>query len=112
MDKYHQLADLLLEVEMVMRQEQLWDIPEPSPQAFTSVEPFCIDTMQFDQWVKFVMLERYKNLIATQQDLPTHSNIAPVVEMYFQQQQSHVITRVVKAFVQLDEFINAQSHKN
>ncbi|TBR45030.1 YqcC family protein [Marinomonas agarivorans] len=109
MEKYHQLADLLLELEMMMRQEALWDIPMPSPEAFMSQEPFCIDTMSFSQWVKFVMLERYKQIIEQKMALPPHSEIAPIADMYFQQQTESVKRKVLTMFMRLDRFINDQN---
>lgn len=106
MEKYYQLADLLLELEMVMRQENLWDMPQPSPQDLDSKEPFCIDTMGFDQWLRFVMIERYKVMIEQKQVLPSHSNITPIADMFFKQQINRHPDRVLVVLKKFDQVIN------
>lgn len=78
-----QVADCLLRIEMELRQLQLWESVRPPEEAFASTEPFCIDTLEFSQWLQFVFLERMSMLIECGQSLPAVSGIAPMAEEYF-----------------------------
>lgn len=85
--RYARLADAVLEIEREMRLLSLW-IPEdsdevPSEEDLASTQPFCIDTLEFPQWVQFVLLVRVRRLIETGADLPEKSDIAPMAEEYF-----------------------------
>lgn len=84
---YALLADAVLEVEQEMRQLALW-IPEgsseePPEEALASTQPFCIDTLEFPQWIQFVLLVRVRGLIEAGAALPERSDIAPMAEEYF-----------------------------
>lgn len=82
LEKYHRLADLLLELEMVLRKTDLWEMDVPSEQDLTSQEPFCIDTMNFLQWLKFILLPTFKSMIESHASLPSQCNISPMAEEY------------------------------
>ena len=78
-----QVADCLLRIEMELRQLQLWELERPPEEAFSSTEPFCIDTLAFTQWLQFVFLERMAMMVESGQPLPAVSGIAPMAEEYF-----------------------------
>lgn len=78
-----QVADRLLGIEIELRRLQLWEHERPPAEAFHSTEPFCIDTLEFTQWVQFVFLERMKFIIESAQPLPEVSGIAPMAEEHF-----------------------------
>lgn len=82
------LADVVLEIEREMRQLDLWTPPEspdvPSLDALASTQPFCLDTLEFPQWLQFVLLVRIRELIEAGAALPERSDIAPMAEEYFQ----------------------------
>jgi len=102
LDKHHKLADLLLNLEKVMRQVNVWEMPEPSQQALASQQPFCIDSMGFDQWLKFVMLERFKILLAQGSTLPSTSNIAPMAQEFYKTQNKVAKGLIVQALEAID----------
>ena len=106
MDKYHQLADLLLQLEMTMRSVNVWEMTQPSEQDLESREPFCIDTIGFDQWLRFVMIERYKTIIEEQLPFPNHSNITPIAEMFFKQNTNISVMGILVVLADFDRFIN------
>ncbi len=83
LEKYLRLADLLLELEMILRKVDLWEMEEPSAQDLTSQEPFCIDTMSFLQWLKFILMPTFKNMIESHAGLPVQCNITPMAEESF-----------------------------
>lgn len=78
-----QVADGLLSIETEMRRLELWQGERPPETAFQSTEPFCLDTLDFTQWVQFVFLERMKQIIENGQALPVSSGIAPMAEEHF-----------------------------
>ena len=106
MQKHHKLADLLLNLEMVMRQQGVWQMPEPSEQDLASEQPFCIDTMDFDQWLRFVMLERFKPILAQGLPLPTPSNIASMAQTFYQGQGNGSNSAVIAALEAIDSCLN------
>ncbi len=77
------VADCLLGIEMELRQLGVWESERPPADAFTSSEPFCLDTLAFTQWIQFVFLERMKLIIENGHPLPLVSGIAPMAEEYF-----------------------------
>ncbi|MBW7469428.1 YqcC family protein [Marinobacter sp. M216] len=82
-DQVGQVADSLLRIEMELRQLGLWDEEPPSPEAMQSTQPFCIDTLEFTQWIQFVFVERMKVIIQNDHPLPAVSGIAPMAEEHF-----------------------------
>ena len=84
--KYHtQVASLLIDIESTMRNSELWSDQRPSDAALMSQEPFCIDTLSFNQWLQFVFIEKMNALISARQQLPEKCDIAPMAEEYFGQ---------------------------
>ncbi len=82
-DHIGQVADSLLQIEMELRQLGMWEAERPSPEAFQSTQPFCIDTLEFTQWLQFVFVERMKVIIEQGHPLPAVSGMAPMAEEYF-----------------------------
>jgi uncharacterized protein YqcC (DUF446 family) len=78
------LQSLLMDLEAELRVAGLWAEQSPPEFAFASEEPFCIDTMEFAEWLQFVFLARLQFLIEQQQELPSRCGIAPYAEMYWQ----------------------------
>jgi uncharacterized protein YqcC (DUF446 family) len=82
-EQLDQVTDHLLQIEIELRRLDAWEAEAPPTSAFRSIEPFCIDTMAFNQWLQFVFLERMKVLVESGQPLPTVSAIAPMAEEHF-----------------------------
>ncbi|WP_372980902.1 YqcC family protein [Marinobacter sediminum] len=78
-----QVADSLLQIEMELRQLGLWEAEKPSKEALQSNQPFCIDTLEFTQWLQFVFVVRMKVIIEQGHPLPAVSGMAPMAEEYF-----------------------------
>ncbi|MBC7182202.1 MAG: YqcC family protein [Marinobacter sp.] len=78
-----QVADSLLNIEMELRQLGLWESEPPPEEAFQSTEPFCIDTLEFHQWLQFVFVARMKVIVEEDRPLPSVSGIAPMAEEHF-----------------------------
>ncbi|WP_237067363.1 YqcC family protein [Microbulbifer guangxiensis] len=82
---YLEVADQLLQLEMELRREGLWQAEPPAPEALASTEPFCIDTLTLPQWLQFVFLPRMSQLIELEQPLPRQCGIAPIAEEFFRE---------------------------
>ena len=80
MQVYSELADILLALEAELRRLDLWSEQPPTSTALASTEPFCIDTLDFHQWLQFVLLARMKIIIESRADLPQASGILAMAE--------------------------------
>lgn len=78
-----EVADSLLRIEIELRRLDVWESEPPSEEALQSTQPFCIDTLEFTQWLQFVFVERIKVLIEGGHQLPAVSGIAPMAEEHF-----------------------------
>ena len=77
---YTLLASLLIDIEYELRRANLWSAETPPAEALASVEPFCVDTLDFQQWLQFILLPRMNALIATQAPLPDKCDITAMAE--------------------------------
>lgn len=82
-DKYRQIAELLFQVEVQLRQLNYWQDAFPPAEALSSELPFSCDTLAFHQWLQFIFLPRMHTLIECTAPLPTICAIAPYAEEYF-----------------------------
>jgi uncharacterized protein YqcC (DUF446 family) len=103
----HQLADLLLEIEAEMRRIGLWEPQPPPPQALTSLIPFCHDTLRFEQWLQWVLLPKVKQIVESDEECPSSSDITPLAEHRFGQlpQQTAALLQLLERF---DKQINRE----
>lgn len=73
-----QLTTLLKQLEATLKQCDFWQQKPPAPEAFLSREPFCVDTMNFSEWLQWVFIGRLRALLDAQGLLPTGSQVAPL----------------------------------
>ncbi|WP_269619581.1 YqcC family protein [Zhongshania aquatica] len=83
MSRYHDVASILIDIEAELRRIGCWDAKSPPPNALRSEQPFSIDTLNFAQWLQFILIPRMGFLIDQQEVLPSASGIAPMAEEYF-----------------------------
>lgn len=69
------IADVLLEMEANLRSRGQWESEPPHDSDLSSPEPFCFDTLRFEQWLQWVFLPRMKHILERQQPLPASSGI-------------------------------------
>jgi len=84
--QYISVTSTLMDISAEMSQLNIWQQSRPSEQALNSLQPFCIDTLDFSQWLQFVFIERLHDMISQQQPLPTQSNVSAMAEEYFKSQ--------------------------
>lgn len=82
-EKHSQVAALLIDLECVLRNMDLWDSERPSEAALESKQPFCVDTLEFEQWLQFIFIERMSIIVEQQLPLPEQCGLAPMAEERF-----------------------------
>jgi len=92
-----QLNKLLTELEATLKQCQLWQPKPPTPEAFLSREPFCVDTMSFAEWLQWVFIGRLRALIDAKGVLPSGSQVAPLAaELWKDQAEATLLCPVLE----------------
>ncbi|MGE1177780.1 YqcC family protein [Pseudomonas sp. BW7P1] len=79
------VADQLLLIERELRAQGWWDEVQPSVEALSSVEPFSVDTLEFEQWLQWIFLPRMKVILEQDLPLPKASGIQEMAQMVFAQ---------------------------
>ncbi|MEL0622387.1 YqcC family protein [Marinomonas arenicola] len=108
-EKHYLLADRLMDLEMVLRECGAWECEPPSEEALASVTPFCIDTMSFAQWLRFVMMARFKQMLEEGATLPTRCHISPMAADAFSTYPAHHVANIVAALDRIDAHLNGKS---
>jgi uncharacterized protein YqcC (DUF446 family) len=70
-------------IERELRIQGWWDEVAPSAEALSSVEPFSVDTLDFEQWLQWIFLPRMKAILEQDLPLPNASGIQEMAEMVF-----------------------------
>ena len=103
---HHALADLLMDLQIAMQESGVWECEKPTQQALQSREPFCIDTMLFEQWLRFVMIERFKVLLEAGDALPSSCHISPMAEEAFKASPQVNVNRLVNCLKRIDQHLS------
>ncbi|WP_199609301.1 YqcC family protein [Flocculibacter collagenilyticus] len=78
--KHQQTANLLIQLTEELNALKLWQSTPPTQEALRSQQPFCYDTLRFEQWLQFIFIPRMTMLVEQKQPLPTSIAIAPMAE--------------------------------
>ena len=103
-EPYSCLADIILELEIALRQNQLWETEPPSSHALQSQQPFCFDTLRFSQWLQFVFIARLKSMIEGCEPLPQRSAIVAIAEENFRGVH-YDASRIIRCLADFDALI-------
>jgi uncharacterized protein YqcC (DUF446 family) len=105
----HRIADVLLQVEANLRTSGKWELQPPPSRALNSTQPFCIDTLRFEQWLQWIFLPRMKQILEQQQPLPRQSAIYEYAEDQLPRKDPDAdnLLTLIKRF---DDLITIQSH--
>ena len=107
MSLHAQVEGLLLDIEAQLRAQQLWQADSPSAEALASVQPFCVDTLSFEQWLQFIFVPRMRLLISQQIALPGNCQIAPMAEEAFRG-MAQDISVLIEQLAKLDQLLSGQ----
>ena len=84
-DRHIAVAEILLDIEYELRRARLWQSEMPSDDALASDQPFALDTMDFHQWLQFILLPRMHDLIDQRLPLPAACGISPIAEEVYKE---------------------------
>ncbi|NIC07367.1 YqcC family protein [Billgrantia bachuensis] len=108
MTVHDELDVALRRLEATMKATNMWRMSAPTPEAYESQQPFCIDTMVLPQWLRFVFIARLDALIEAEAPMPAKCDVAPVVETYLAQQGTRANDRLLlcKAVEEIDRLVS------
>lgn len=86
----------------------IWSTQVPSLEALSSTQPFCVDTLSFEQWLQFVMMVRFEEMIHNSIPLPKQCDIAPMAEEAF---KGRSLSKVIVLISAIDKLINNNPDK-
>lgn len=84
--RFPAVAQQILLIERELRVQGWWEEQAPSAEALASVEPFCVDSLAFEQWLQWIFLPRMKDLLEAGAALPRVSGIQSMAEQVYSQQ--------------------------
>lgn len=102
-ERCHALAEQLLLIERELRVLGMWSATPPAPQALASCEPFCVDTLAFEEWLQWIFLPRMKMILENDEVLPSTSGILVMAELIYRDRQPSMrgLLEVLGAFDRL-----------
>ncbi len=106
MSELAQVKILLQSLQQEMMDRELWSLVAIEAEALISQQPFCMDTMNFSQWLQFVFIPRMQALIDAQQVLPKlkkGQGVEPMASEYFKHQPN--AKGVISLIRQIDEVL-------
>ena len=98
------IAEQLLLIERELRLQGWWSETPPSEQALASQQPFCVDSMAFEQWLQWVFLPRMKQMLETEAQLPSVSGIRPMAEQVYSARVEQA-AELIRALGEFDRLI-------
>jgi uncharacterized protein YqcC (DUF446 family) len=101
--RFPEVAEQLLLIERELRALGWWDTLPPDEHALSSVEPFCVDTLEFAQWLQWIFLPRMKIILEQDLPLPNASGILEMAEMVYagRQAEARLLQQHLARFDQL-----------
>lgn len=80
---YQQVNSSLRALQNALQDLSKWQSTPPPAAALRSTEPFAVDTLEFHQWLQFIMIPRMQTLVDARQPLPASIAISPMaVQVY------------------------------
>lgn len=108
-----QLVPLLDKLKQALRDSKRWSSIVPPQNALSSEQPFCCDTLMFEQWLQFILIERLEIMLEKSLPLPNKISITPVAEGVFNHKKDMILLNVIADIDELlSGFIVERSWKN
>lgn len=106
MAAYEQVRTVLQSLQQTMHRSGCWSSIAISAEALQSQQPFCLDTMNFNQWLQFVCIPKMQTIIETNQVLPTFvkgQGLEPMASEFYKNTEAD---RAIIALIrQLDDLL-------
>lgn len=103
--RFPDIAQHLLLIERELRLLGWWSDVQPSDQALSSGEPFCVDSLEFEQWLQWIFLPRMKLILENDLPLPNASGILEMAEMVYATRQRET-RQLQQLLAQFDRLIS------
>jgi len=103
-DRREQLLLVLQGLRDELRRAGLWREDRPPAVAFESTLPFCTDTLHFEEWLQFVLIERLEEMLRVDAPLPVMSGVTPMAEVAWAQQ--NVTSIIYDLLRDIDELLS------
>ena len=91
-----------------MERLSLWEASPPSQEALSSQQPFCIDTLEFTQWLQWILIPRLEAILKTDIPLPDSSAIHPYAEEALKSRTEN--TQLIAQIQQLDRALSGDTN--
>ncbi|MBP0047743.1 YqcC family protein [Marinobacterium sp. AK62] len=105
MSRVEHVSALLIDIRTEMDELGVWSAQPPKPEALASTQPFCVDTLDFTEWVQWLLIPRLEEMIARDLPLPQNSQIHPMAEEVFKQMDEDT-DRLLDLLAQLDQLLS------
>ncbi|MBO9491934.1 YqcC family protein [Endozoicomonas sp. G2_1] len=101
------LSQQLLNLTHQLKKLDLWQLDKPSQAALASQQPFCLDTLRFEQWLQFIFIERMQIMIGANHPLPENIALCPMAEEAFKALGSDAAD-MINVIADIDELLSGQ----
>jgi uncharacterized protein YqcC (DUF446 family) len=96
-----ELLELLAHLEQVMKTCRIWSESTPNAQALKSTQPFCVDTLSFENWLQFVMIPTFKRMVIDRVALPCQCEIESMADLSLKIEHKSDVMFVIRSIDQL-----------
>ncbi|TKB45952.1 YqcC family protein [Thalassotalea mangrovi] len=107
MNKSQQLKTLLVLLQDNLHELNLWQMDTPTAEQLASTQPFCVDTLRFEQWLQFIFIPKISEMIALNLPLPTQISLCPMAEESFKGVGEQA-AKVINTIGDIDELMSGQ----
>lgn len=80
---YQQTSIILQQLQETLKELSLWQTEQPELKALQSTQPFAVDTLDFHQWLQFIMIPRMETMVRNRQPLPTNIAVSPMAAQVY-----------------------------
>ncbi|WP_068545087.1 YqcC family protein [Thalassotalea crassostreae] len=101
------VLQLLKHLEQELTMQNLWQTQPPSGEALASTQPFCIDTLSFEQWLQFIFIVKIKLMIEQGMTLPSQISLTPMAEEAFKH-LGEKANNLIKVIADIDATLSNQ----
>ncbi len=109
-DRYKHTLSKANEIEAELKALNRWDeIPLPE-EKFENMGAFGSETMKFEQWIQFILIDTIKEIVKEQAAFPSESNVGVYAVRVFDGDPE--ADKLIQLLSELDELINSLSDQS
>ncbi|WDE10444.1 YqcC family protein [Thalassomonas haliotis] len=104
---HQETSTLLSLLAAELQQQQLWQFDPVPESALQSRQPFCCDTLTFEQWLQFVFIAKLGQMVKEELPLPTNMALCPMAEEAFKS-RGQAVAKLINIIGELDELLSGK----